>query len=87
MNTQYLFYSCHRDSIMRVDGNHGGFLETDFSEDLNKFDIPPLILHGYDDQIVPIGDSAMVSSKIIKGSKLKVYPVQEKNTVPANLLR
>jgi non-heme chloroperoxidase len=50
------------------------FSETDFTEDLKKFDVPTLIMHGDDDQIVPIGDSAMLSSKIIKGATLKVYP-------------
>jgi len=50
------------------------FSETDFTEDLKKFDIPTLIMHGDDDQIVPIGASAMLSSKIVKGSMLKVYP-------------
>ena len=50
------------------------FSETDLTEDLKRFDIPTLILHGADDQIVPIGASAMLSSKIVKGSKLVVYP-------------
>jgi non-heme chloroperoxidase len=50
------------------------FSETDFTEDLKKFDVPTLILHGDDDQIVPIGASAMLSSKIVKGATLKVYP-------------
>jgi len=50
------------------------FSETDFTEDLKKFDVPTLILHGDDDQIVPIGASAMLSSKLIKGSTLKIYP-------------
>ncbi len=50
------------------------FSETDLTEDLKKFDVPTLILHGDDDQIVPIGASAMMSSKIVKGAKLKVYP-------------
>jgi non-heme chloroperoxidase len=50
------------------------FSETDFTEDLKKFDIPTLILHGDDDQIVPIGASAMLSSKLVKGAVLKVYP-------------
>lgn len=50
------------------------FSETDLTEDLKKFDVPTLILHGDDDQIVPIGDSAMLSSKIIKGATLKVIP-------------
>ncbi|WZP00174.1 alpha/beta hydrolase [Isosphaeraceae bacterium EP7] len=49
------------------------FSETDFTEDLRKFDVPTLILHGDDDQIVPIGASAMESSRIIKGAHLKVY--------------
>jgi non-heme chloroperoxidase len=50
------------------------FSETDFTEDLKKFDVPTLILHGDDDQIVPIGAAAMLSSKLVKGAKLKVYP-------------
>jgi non-heme chloroperoxidase len=49
------------------------FSETDTTKDLEKFDVPTLILHGDDDQIVPIGASAMLSSKIVKGAKLKVY--------------
>jgi non-heme chloroperoxidase len=50
------------------------FSETDFTEDLKKFDVPTLVLHGDDDQIVPIGAAAMLSSKIVKGATLKVYP-------------
>lgn len=50
------------------------FSETDFTEDLRKIDVPTLVLHGDDDQIVPIQDSAMLSSKIIKGAILKVVP-------------
>jgi non-heme chloroperoxidase len=50
------------------------FSETDLTEDLKKFDIPTLIIHGDDDQIVPIGDSALLSSKIIKGARLQIYP-------------
>jgi non-heme chloroperoxidase len=50
------------------------FSETDFTDDLKKFDVPTLIMHGDDDQIVPIGASAMLSSKLVKGSTLKVYP-------------
>jgi non-heme chloroperoxidase len=49
------------------------FSETDFTEDLKKFDVPTLILHGDDDQIVPIGASALPSSKLIKGATLKIY--------------
>jgi non-heme chloroperoxidase len=50
------------------------FSETDFTADLRKFDVPTLILHGDDDQIVPIGASAMLSSKLVPGATLKVYP-------------
>ena len=50
------------------------FSETDFTEDLKTFDIPTLIMHGDDDQIVPIAASALLSFKIVKGSTLKVYP-------------
>jgi non-heme chloroperoxidase len=50
------------------------FSETDHTEDLKKFDVPTLILHGDDDQIVPIGASAMLSSKLVKDATLKVYP-------------
>jgi non-heme chloroperoxidase len=48
------------------------FSETDFTEDLKKIDVPTLIMHGDDDQIVPIADSALLSSKIVKGATLKV---------------
>jgi non-heme chloroperoxidase len=49
------------------------FSETDFTEDLKKIDVPALILHGDNDQIVPIADSALLSAKIIKNATLKVY--------------
>ncbi len=49
------------------------FSETDFTEDLKKFDVPTLILHGDDDQIVPIGASAMLSSKIVPNAHLKIF--------------
>ena len=49
------------------------FSETDLTEDLKRFDVPTLILHGDDDQIVPIVASALLSSKIVKGSTLKIY--------------
>jgi non-heme chloroperoxidase len=49
------------------------FSETDLTADLGRFDIPTLVLHGDDDQIVPIGASALLSSKLIKGATLKVY--------------
>ena len=50
------------------------FSETDLTEDLKKIDVPTLILHGDQDQIVPIADSALLSSKIIKNAALKIYP-------------
>jgi non-heme chloroperoxidase len=50
------------------------FSETDFTEDLKRIDVPTLILHGDDDQIVPIGASAMLSAKLVKKATLKVYP-------------
>ncbi len=50
------------------------FSETDFTEDLKKFDLPTLILHGDDDQIVPIGAAALASAKLVKNATLKVYP-------------
>jgi non-heme chloroperoxidase len=50
------------------------FSETDLTQDLGKIDVPTLVLHGDDDQIVPIAASALLSSKLIKGAILKVYP-------------
>ena len=50
------------------------FSETDFTEDLTKFDVPTLVLHGDDDQIVPIGRAARVSAALVPGAVLKVYP-------------
>jgi non-heme chloroperoxidase len=49
------------------------FSETDTTEDLKRFDIPTLVLHGDDDQIVPYADAALISSKIIKNAKLVIY--------------
>jgi len=69
------------------------FSETDQTEDLKKFDKPTLILHGDDDQIVPIADSALLSSKLVKGATLKVYKggshgicTTQKDEVNADLL-
>jgi len=69
------------------------FSETDFTADLEKFDVPTLVIHGDDDQIVPIADSALLSSKIIKKAALKIYPGAPhglcstlKDTVNADLL-
>jgi non-heme chloroperoxidase len=50
------------------------FSETDFTEDLKKFDVPTLIIQGDDDQIVPIAAAAMLSSKLVKNAVLKIYP-------------
>jgi non-heme chloroperoxidase len=50
------------------------FSETDFTEDLKKIDVPTLILHGDDDQIVPIADSALLSAKLVKNATLKIIP-------------
>ncbi len=49
------------------------FSETDFTDDLKKFDVPTLIIHGDDDQIVPIGASALLSAKLIENAQLKIY--------------
>jgi non-heme chloroperoxidase len=69
------------------------FSETDFTEDLKRFDVPTLVLHGDDDQIVPIGASAMLSSKLIKSATLKVIKgaphgmcSTEKDRINADLL-
>jgi non-heme chloroperoxidase len=50
------------------------FSETDFTEDLKTIDVPTLVLHGDDDQIVPIADSALLSSKLLRKATLKVHP-------------
>ncbi len=50
------------------------FSEVDFTEDLKKIDIPTFVMHGEDDQIVPIGAAGLMSSKILKNATLKVYP-------------
>jgi non-heme chloroperoxidase len=50
------------------------FSETDFTEDLQVIDVPTLVMHGDDDQIVPIADSALLSVKLLKNGTLKVYP-------------
>jgi non-heme chloroperoxidase len=69
------------------------FSETDFTEDLKRFDVPTLVLHGDDDQIVPIAASAHLSAKLIKDAELKVYPggphglaVTHKDRLNADLL-
>ena len=52
------------------------FSETNFTEDLKKFDVPTLVMHGEDDQVVPINDSAKKSARLIKGAKEIYYPGQ-----------
>lgn len=49
------------------------FSETDLTKDLMEINVPTLILHGDDDQIVPIADSALLSSKLVKGAILKIF--------------
>jgi non-heme chloroperoxidase len=50
------------------------FSETDFTEDLRKFDVPTLIVHGDDDQVVPIGASALSAAKLVTNATLRIYP-------------
>lgn len=50
------------------------FSETDFTEDLKKIDVPTLVLHGDDDQIVPYQDAGVLSAKLVKNATLKIYP-------------
>ena len=49
------------------------FSETDFTEDLKTIDVPTFVMHGDDDQVVPIADSALLSVKLLRKGKLKVY--------------
>jgi non-heme chloroperoxidase len=49
------------------------FSETDFTEDLKQIDVPVLVMHGNDDQVVPIADSALLAAKLLKRGTLKVY--------------
>lgn len=69
------------------------FSETDFTEDLKKFDVPTLIMHGDDDQVVPIDGAARLSAPLVQGSTLRVYPGYDhgmcsthKNEINADLL-
>jgi non-heme chloroperoxidase len=70
------------------------FSETDLTEDLKKIDVPTLIIHGDDDQIVPFADSAPLSTRLVKNARLIVYEhgahgicTTEKDRVNADLLR
>lgn len=69
------------------------FSQTDFTEDLKKFTVPTLVMHGDDDQIVPYADSAPLSAKLVKGAVLKTYqgfphgmPTTNANQINADLL-
>src|ERR1700721_2262855 len=69
------------------------FSQTDFTEDLKKINVPVFVMHGDDDQIVPYADSAPLSAKLLKNSKLKTYkgfphgmPTTEADTINADLL-
>jgi non-heme chloroperoxidase len=69
------------------------FSETDFTEDLKKVDVPTLLIHGDDDQIVPIGASALAAAKLVKSARLEIYkggghglPATDKDRVNADLL-
>ena len=53
--------------------HHAAFSETDFTEDLKAIDVPTLVMHGDDDQIVPIAASAMLAAKLLRSGTLKVY--------------
>jgi non-heme chloroperoxidase len=91
-----------RDSFWRQ-GMNGGikgqydcikeFSEVDYTEDLKKFDMPTLVVHGDDDQIVPIGAAGLMSAKIVKGATLRVYhgaphglPITRQDELNADLL-
>ena len=68
------FSQCMLGSLPAIYDCIAAFAQTDFTEDLKKFDVPTLILHGDDDQVVPIAITALVSSKLVKNATLKVYP-------------
>jgi non-heme chloroperoxidase len=69
-NLPETFYGFNRPGVADSQGLRDWF----FTNDLKQIDVPTLILHGDDDQIVPIADSAMLSAKLVKGAKLKIYP-------------
>ena len=69
------------------------FSQTDFNDDLSKIDVPTLVMHGEDDQIVPFGDSGALTAKLVKAATLKVYagfphgmPTTNADTINADLL-
>ena len=75
--SQAVIWNWWRQSMMgSAKAHHDGikaFSETDFTEDLKSITVPTLVLHGDDDQIVPIADSAPLSAKLLKRSTLKIY--------------
>ncbi|MFI6350832.1 alpha/beta fold hydrolase [Streptomyces sp. NPDC050560] len=72
-NKYAFWYMAMQESVKAGIDCVDAFSATDFTEDLKKFDVPTLVIHGDDDQIVPIGAAALKSSKIIPGAALKVY--------------
>ncbi len=68
------WFRCMQGGLKNVLECVKAFSETDFTEDLKKFDVPTLLIHGDDDQIVPIGASALIASKVVKNATLKIYP-------------
>jgi len=62
------------------------FSETDFTEDLKRFDVPTLVLHGEDDQIVPVKDSAKKSASLIKGTKESITPARRTGSRPRTMI-
>jgi non-heme chloroperoxidase len=71
------YFSANRDGAKVSQGTLDcikAFSETDFTEDLKKFDVSTLIIHGDDDQIVPIGAAGLASAKIVRNASLKIYP-------------
>ncbi|MCD0452058.1 alpha/beta hydrolase [Actinocorallia sp. API 0066] len=73
-NRDAFWYMAMQESVRAGVACVSAFAETDFTEDLRKFDVPTLIVHGDDDQIVPIDATARKSAKIIPNAQLKVYP-------------
>ncbi len=64
----------HAGRLKNIYDSIKAFSETDFTEDLRKFDVPTLVMHGEDDQVVPIKDSAKKSARLIKGAQETYYP-------------
>ena len=77
VGSQAVIWNCWRQGMMGGAKAHydgiKAFSETDFTEDLKSIAVPTLVLHGDDDQIVPVSDSAPLSAKLLKNSTLKIY--------------